>query len=89
MPDVHFTSNLKRHIDCPPATVAGTNVRQALDEVFANNPRLQGYLLDDQRALRQHVMVYVDGKPIVDRADLSDAVGEDSEIYVMQALSGG
>ena len=34
-------------------------------------------------------MIYIDGKPIVDRADLSDPVGEDSEIYVMQALSGG
>ena len=71
------------------AHASGTSVRQALDEVFADNPRLQGYLLDDQRALRQHVMVYIDGKPIVDRAGLSDPVDADSEIYVMQALSGG
>jgi hypothetical protein len=39
--------------------------------------------------VRRHVVVFVDGSAIQDRVGLSDAVRPDSEIYVMQALSGG
>ena len=64
-------------------------VREALECVFAQNERARGYVLDDQGALRQHMMVFVDGQPVRDRKSLGDAVGEHAEIYVMQALSGG
>ena len=57
--------------------------------MFASEPRLGGYVLDDQGALRRHVAVYVNGRPISDRARLADAVAPDDEIYVFQALSGG
>ena len=60
-----------------------------LDAVFAHNPRLRGYVLDDQGALRRHMIVFVDGQQIDDRDHLSDPVRATSEIYVMQALSGG
>jgi hypothetical protein len=33
--------------------------------------------------------IFVDGDLITDRRSLSDIVGSESEIYVMQALSGG
>jgi hypothetical protein len=33
--------------------------------------------------------VFLDGEQIADRVGLSDAVRPESEIYVMQALSGG
>jgi sulfur-carrier protein len=69
--------------------VEGDSVRAALDAVFARNPRLRGYVLDDQGALRRHMMVFVDGQQIQDRERLSDPVRPASEIYVMQALSGG
>ena len=89
MPTVVFTPNLKRHVDCPTESVDGATVRAVLDAVFAANPRLRGYVLDDQGALRKHMSVFVDGQQIADRAQLSDAVKPASEIYVMQALSGG
>jgi sulfur carrier protein ThiS len=57
--------------------------------VFAANPALRGYLLDDQGHVRKHVAVFVDGRKIRDREHMSDAVTEASEIYVMQALTGG
>ncbi len=85
MPKVVFTSHLSRHVDALPATVDGTTVRAALDQVFGCNQRLRGYLLDDQNRLRPHVVVFVDGT----RAGLDEPVGSTSEIYVMQALSGG
>jgi sulfur-carrier protein len=46
-------------------------------------------MLDDQGALRRHVAIYVNGRPVSDRARLTDAVAKDDEIYVFQALSGG
>jgi sulfur carrier protein ThiS len=39
--------------------------------------------------LRKHIAVFVDGKMVADREGLSDPVNQDSEIYIMQALSGG
>ncbi len=89
MPTVVFTQNLRRHIDCPDQAVDASTVADALAAVFAINPRLRSYVLDDQGALRHHMMVFVDGEPITDRAKLSDAVRPTSELYVMQALSGG
>ena len=89
MPRVNFTPNLRKHLDCPPQQVDAATLRQALDAVFVENPRLRGYILDDQRRLRQHVVVFVDNVVITDRITLSDAVRPDSEVYVMQALSGG
>jgi len=89
MPRVHFTPNLKQHVDCLPQDVCGDTVREALDAVFSQNGRLRGYIFDDLGRLRQHMVIFVDGNPIVDRNRLSDHVSETSEIYVMQALSGG
>lgn len=89
MPTAVFTANLRRHVDCPPASVAGDTVRQVLDAVFAANPAARGYVLDDQGNLRKHIAVFVDGKMVADREGLSDPVNADSEIYIMQALSGG
>jgi molybdopterin synthase sulfur carrier subunit len=86
---VVFTPNLKRHVDCPTETVEGSTVRAVLEQVFAQNPRLRGYVLDDQGVLRKHMSVFIDGEQLADRVHLSDPVRPASEIYVMQALSGG
>lgn len=86
---VVFTANLQRHVAAPRAEVAGATVREALDRVFADNPRLRGYVVDERGALRKHMSVFVDGKQLVDREQLSDPLGPGSELYVMQALSGG
>ena len=89
MPTVSFTVNIQRHVACPETSVAGRTVREALDNVFAANPRAQSYVLDDQRALRRHMTIFVDGAVIRDRAGLSDPVAQSSSIRVFQALSGG
>ncbi len=86
---VVFTPNLQRHIACPPVEVEGATVREALDAVFAGNDRARTYVLDDQAALRKHMVVFVNGNRIVDRVTLSDAVPDGGEIYVLQSLSGG
>ena len=89
MARITFTNNLDRLIECPPQTIEAATVAQALDEVFAGNRRLAGYILDDQNRLRRHVAIFVDGRLVKDRIHLTDPVGPDSELHVMQALSGG
>lgn len=89
MPTVNFTANLKRHVKCPPKSVAGVTVAEALEAVFVDNPKLRGYILEDDGSVRKHVTIYLDNEPIVDRVALSDTVKPNSEIYIMQALSGG
>lgn len=89
MPRVTFGSAIQRHVAIPTATVSGTTVREALDQVFATNARARGYILDDQSALRKHMAIFVDGSLVKDRSKLSDTVQPESTIYVVQALSGG
>jgi len=67
----------------------GNTLREILDEVEARYPRIQNYLLDDQGKLRNHVNIFINGSLITDRTTLSDAFSPDSEIYIIQALSGG
>lgn len=89
MPQIRFTSHLRSHLDCPDIKCDGDSVRVVLENVFQDNPKLRGYVLDDQGRLRQHVVIFVDDKVIVDRVGLSDSVSDNSEVYVLQALSGG
>jgi molybdopterin synthase sulfur carrier subunit len=89
MARVIFTENIQRHVACPPSEVPGRTVREVFDHLFAERPQARGYVLDDQAALRKHMIVYVDGRAITDRTRLSDPVGEASTIYIFQALSGG
>jgi len=86
---VWFTSNLERHLSCPTVEVRGETVRAALEAVFAENPRLRPYLLDDQGRLRRHVNVFVGDRPVADRQTLGDSVAPGEDIHVFQALSGG
>lgn len=89
MPRVEFTPNLRRHLDVPAVDVEAQTVREALDRVFADHPRLRGYIVDERGELRQHVVVFIDGQTVEDRRGLSDPLGPSSELFVMQALSGG
>jgi hypothetical protein len=89
MPRVVFTGNLQRHVACPPSEGAGATVREVLASVFARVPKAEGYVLDEHGALRHHMVVFVDGVAVSDRQGLSDAVTPHSEVFVMQALSGG
>jgi sulfur-carrier protein len=89
MATVSFTPNIQRHVSCPPTEVVGDTVRAALEAVFLGNPRAKAYVLDEQGAVRQHMVVFVNGRQVRDRQHLTDPVSPGAEIYVAQALSGG
>ncbi len=88
MAQVYFTSHLKRL--APEAVAAkGKTVGEALAAVFHAQPQLRSYVLDDQGHLRKHVCIFADGERLTHDAALSHPVRGDTELYVMQALSGG
>ena len=89
MPTVAFTHTLQRHVEALPHRVVAATVAEALGQVFANNPKLRSYILEEDGAVRKHIAIWVAGLPLRDHETLSDPVGEDDEVYVMQALSGG
>ena len=71
---VYASRNFPQAVRCSPAS---------------ERPQARSYVLDDQRALRRHMTIFVDGRAIRDRAGLADRVAENSTIHVFQALSGG
>lgn len=89
MAHLFFAASIQRHIAMPEREVTACSVDEALSIAFADEPRLRGYILDDQGGLRRHLSVFVDGNPLRDRRHLSDPVGTNTRIYVVQALSGG
>ena len=89
MPRIVFTPQLRRFVDAPECEVAACTLREALEEAFVAQPRLRGYVLDDQGHLRPNVVIYVDGRVVHDRQNLGQALLASSAVHVLQALSGG
>ncbi len=94
MPTVAFTRNLQRHVEIPtsaePLRVApGETLAAVMASVFERYPAARSYILEDHGGLRKHIIIFIDGQPLADRAKLTDPVGPAAEVYVMQALSGG
>jgi molybdopterin synthase sulfur carrier subunit len=86
---VRFTPQLRRFTDTPEVASPSDTLGGALEAAFAVNPRLRGYVLDDQGHVRPNVAVFIDGRRCRDGRGLSDRLAADSAVYVMQALSGG
>ncbi len=69
--------------------VSGSTVAEVLRKVEKIAPGFAFYVCDEHGRMRQHVNVFVDGRPVKDRGTLTDPVGEDSRVLILQALSGG
>ena len=69
----------------PRHELAGATLGEVLENLFAVAPGLRHHLLDEAGRIRPHVLIFVDSV----RADIDSAVGDDSEVQVLQAVSGG
>jgi sulfur-carrier protein len=67
----------------------GATLGELLEAVARDYPRLPGYLMDDHRRLRKHIAVFVDGAMWPRDEALSCVLTEESEVHILQALSGG
>ena len=90
MPTVKFTYALKRFFPTLKETpVTSDSLNGLLEHIEQQYPGIQNYIVDERGALRKHVNIFIDGELIKDREKLSDPFSENSEVFIMQALSGG
>jgi len=84
-----FTQQLRRFTEAPEIDTPASTLRAGLEDAFARNAQLRGYILDEQGHLRKNVAVFIDGRRIRDRVSLDDPLAPGSLVHVLQALSGG
>jgi len=89
MASIQFTPQLQRFLSAPACEAPGETLGAALQHALEQNPRLRSYILDDQDRVRKHVAIFVDGTLVKDPDPLQRALDAHSQVYVMQALSGG
>lgn len=90
MADVRYTDHLRRFFpDLVEGPVPGETVRDVLDELDRRHPGFASFVIDEAGRLRRHVNVFVGDEPVGDREKLTDRVGPEQRMYILQALSGG
>ena len=90
MAEIKFTNALKRFYPDLKSFQSEVNiVSEVIRIVDGKYPGIKSYIVDEQGRLRKHVNIFVDGRMIEDRENLSDTLEPGSEVYIMQALSGG
>ena len=70
-------------------TFDASTVADVVAELERIAPGFAFYVCDERGRLRMHVNIFVGDERIADRQTLSDRVGPDSRVFIMQALSGG
>jgi len=90
MPTVKFTYALKRFFpQLGEMPVGSSTLPDLLKAIDKHHPGIQNYIVDERGSLRKHVNIFIDGELVKDREQLSDLLSENSEVFIMQALSGG
>ncbi len=89
MPTVLCTSRLHSVGPATAEQFTGETLTELLQAMSKSYPRLSAYLLDDQGKLRKHVAIFIDGELIPRETVLTAPLRKESEVYLMQALSGG
>jgi len=91
MPSVNFTTHLQRFFPTlRQGTVAdGQSVAEVIRSLENQHPGLAAYIVDERGALRKHVNIFVNDELVTDREGLKDVVGQNTRVFIFQALSGG
>jgi molybdopterin converting factor small subunit len=91
MPRVQFTSHLRRFFPDlgQDEEIEATSVAELVVALNDRYPGFADYVVDERGALRQHVNIFVGENLVRDRTRLSDPLDSRSEVFILQALSGG
>ena len=85
MATIHLRAPLKERVGSDSVEVGGATVVEALAALEDRVPEIKGWVLDEQRSIRRHVNVFVDGE----QAKPDDAVSDGSRIDIIGAITGG
>lgn len=90
MPTVGVPRILRYHLDGnAAAAVEGATLGEALDDLYRSYPMLARHVTDEAGRLRSHVVLALNGTVIGARPDPATPVGDDDQIAILQAVSGG
>jgi molybdopterin synthase sulfur carrier subunit len=92
MPRVELTKHLFQffpQLAGKDLVVDGQTVAEVVSALDVLAPGIAFYVCDERGRLRQHVNVFIDEAPIIDRRELSDRLEPGSRVFIIQALSGG
>jgi molybdopterin converting factor small subunit len=65
--------------------LSGATVLEVLETLERTHPPVAGWVLDEQRRIRVHVNVFVNGQPAREDA----AVGPSDRMHVLPSITGG
>jgi molybdopterin synthase sulfur carrier subunit len=65
---------------------AGATVGDVIDDLEARYPGIRFRMIDEQGNIRRHMRMFFDGEMVL---ELSQALRDDGELLIVQALSGG
>ncbi|MGX5175119.1 MoaD/ThiS family protein [Aliikangiella sp. IMCC44653] len=89
MAKLHFTPNLRRHIACDSIEFQADSLTTIFDFLSQQHPALASYLLTEQNLPRKHILICVNGQVVARKSYSQTPLDAQSEVYFMQALSGG
>lgn len=92
MPKVELTRHLYRffpHLEGREIVVEATTLAEVVREMEKIAPGFSFYVCDERGRLRTHVNMFIGDERAQDRVGLTDPVGPESRVFILQALSGG
>jgi molybdopterin synthase sulfur carrier subunit len=82
---VRLRGQLEKLAGGPEHRVDGATVNDVLQALESEFAALEGWILDERGVLRRHINVFVKSEP----ADPDTPVGDDDQIEILPAISGG
>ena len=86
---VVLTSNLQKYYPERDFEIEAHNLLDLLVKMDKTRPLFSAYIIEDDKAVRRHVNIFVNGVVLKDKSRLTDTLKDGTTIHIMQALSGG
>jgi molybdopterin synthase sulfur carrier subunit len=85
---VQLTANLQKYYPQARFEIEAATVLDLLKNMDKTATGFSGYILEDDRSVRTHVNIFVDGQ-LLPKKDTSRPLKPGQTVHIMQALSGG
>ena len=69
--------------------VSGNSVREALNNLFTEEPQLRVHILDEMAQPRRHILLYANDQDTRWIGGLDAAISNNTDLTIIQAVSGG
>jgi sulfur-carrier protein len=89
MPKVTLTANLKKYFPENQCEINATSLISLLNEMDKIREHFSSYILDEHRHIRKHVNIFINNELYRDKENTNLPLEPNTEVHIMQALSGG